>query len=182
MQKPQPLGGEHSAEKGDPGDVAARPVEASDVALLDRVTTIGKHNGNCRACDLGGQNRIATSGRSNHYRFAINQIGRERRQSIRLVFCKTVFDRYVSGFEVTVFTQAAAERVSQVGPVRLAQAGQVPDERHRLLGSPRDRPRRSRAAEQGDELAARNHSITSSACPSKAGGTVRSSALADLRL
>src|SRR5262245_51057029 len=42
-------------------------------------------------------------------------------------------------------------------------------------------PRR-RAANQRDELAAPHHSITSSACPSRAGGTMRSSALADLRL
>ena len=51
-----------------------------------------------------------------------------------------------------------------------------------LLPPRRHRPRRRRAAEQGDELAARRHSITSSARASSVGGTSRPSALAVLRL
>ena len=50
-----------------------------------------------------------------------------------------------------------------------------------LLRARRQRPRRRRAAEQRDELAAL-HSITSSARASSDGGTVRPSALAVLRL
>src|SRR5262245_44245554 len=46
-----------------------------------------------------------------------------------------------------------------------------------LLSTRRNRPRRSRAAEQRDELAAL-HSITSSAVESSVGGTVRPSILA----
>src|SRR5262245_29663219 len=54
--------------------------------------------------------------------------------------------------------------------------------RHRRLLRPRrERPRR-RAAEQRDELATPDHSITSSARASREGGTVRPSALAVLRL
>src|SRR5262249_12657603 len=51
-----------------------------------------------------------------------------------------------------------------------------------LLRAHRERPRGSRAAEQRDELAARTHSITSSAPPSRLSGTVRRSAVAVLRL
>src|SRR5262249_26227541 len=50
-----------------------------------------------------------------------------------------------------------------------------------LLRAGRERPRR-RAAEQCDELAASDHSITSSARVSKDGGTSRSTALAVVRL
>src|SRR5215469_15398662 len=50
-----------------------------------------------------------------------------------------------------------------------------------LLRARRNRPRRRRAAEQ-DEVAARDHSITSSARASSVGGTSRPSALAVLRL
>src|SRR5262249_60523682 len=53
-----------------------------------------------------------------------------------------------------------------------------------LLRSRPDRPRRRRATEQRDELAAhdlRAHSITSSAATCSVGGTVRPSALAVLR-
>ena len=51
-----------------------------------------------------------------------------------------------------------------------------------LLRARRERPRRRRAAEQRDELAAPFHSITSSARASSDGGTVRPSALAVFRL
>src|SRR5262249_10079828 len=55
------------------------------------------------------------------------------------------------------------------------------DAPHALLRPCRDRPR-PRTAEQRDELAARDHSITSSAMASKEGGTVRPSILAVLAL
>src|SRR5262245_13290863 len=51
-----------------------------------------------------------------------------------------------------------------------------------LLPARRNRPCRCCAAEQRDELAARDHSITSSARASSASGTVRPSALAVVRL
>src|SRR5262245_15285989 len=51
-----------------------------------------------------------------------------------------------------------------------------------LLRARRERPRRRRDAEQSDELAAVDHSITSSARSKVAVGTSRPSALAALRL
>src|SRR5262249_10967025 len=51
-----------------------------------------------------------------------------------------------------------------------------------LLRARRQWPRRRRAAEQRDELAAPYHSITSSARASSVSGTTRPSALAVLRL
>ena len=63
-------------------------------------------------------------------------------------------------------------------PFRRRYAVKHPDHRHhRLLRARRERPRR-RAAEQRDELAPRNHSITSSARDEQVGGTVRPSILA----
>src|SRR5262249_37308027 len=56
-----------------------------------------------------------------------------------------------------------------------------PDHRHRLLRAPRERPRRRSAAKKRDERASPDHSITSSARASSAGGTSRPSALAVLR-
>src|SRR5262245_3777187 len=53
---------------------------------------------------------------------------------------------------------------------------------HRLLPACRDRPRRRRAAEQRDDFAPPDHSITSSARPRSEMGTVRPSDLAVLRL
>src|SRR5262245_38074981 len=51
-----------------------------------------------------------------------------------------------------------------------------------LLRPRQERPPRRSAAEQRDELAPPNHSITSSARASRTSGTVRSSALAAFRL
>src|SRR5262249_41206011 len=51
-----------------------------------------------------------------------------------------------------------------------------------LLRARRERPRGCRAAKQRDELAARGHSITSSARAESAGGTSSPSALAVFRL
>src|SRR6516164_11667044 len=51
-----------------------------------------------------------------------------------------------------------------------------------LLRARRDRPRSRSAAEQSDELAPANHSITSSARASSLSGTIRPSAFAVLRL
>ena len=44
MQQPQRLGAKQVVEPGDPRDVAARPVEAGDVPLPDRVATKREHN------------------------------------------------------------------------------------------------------------------------------------------
>src|SRR5262249_50301935 len=52
----------------------------------------------------------------------------------------------------------------------------------RPLCARRQRPRRRRAAQQRDELAAPDHSITSSAATSNLSGTVKLKALAVLRL
>ena len=43
--------------------------------------------------------------RDNHGHLSANQIGRQCRQSIVLVFCPTVFDRHVAAFDIAGFTQ-----------------------------------------------------------------------------
>src|SRR5262245_7075143 len=65
-----------------------------------------------------------------------------------------------------------------------SQVHEYPDAAHplRLLRPCRKRPRRRRAAEQRDELAPPDHSITSSASNCSALGTSRPSALAVCRL
>src|SRR5262249_36274409 len=75
---------------------------------------------------------------------------------------------------------AEADEVSCVGFGR-APAEQPDDLSRRLLCLRGNRPR-SRAAKQRDELAALDHSITSSARASSVGGMSRPSALAVLRL
>src|SRR5262245_43403635 len=66
---------------------------------------------------------------------------------------EAVFDGYVAAFDVSGVTQAATERIREMGSVVSSNAGQEPDHRRRrLLRTRRHRPRR-RAAEQRGEVA-----------------------------
>src|SRR5262245_48501611 len=100
-----------------------------------------------------------------------------------LVFCETVFDRHIAAVDITGFTQAATERGREIGPVILTERVQEPDHRHRrLLRARRERPRDRHAAEQRDELAPPDHSITWSARSRNDSGMVKPSAFAVVRL
>src|SRR5262245_62033888 len=82
--------------------------------------------------------------------------------------------------------KSACNTVDRIGPRHICRWRSTKYKRdHRQLGGLlrpcRERPRR-RAAEQGDELAAADHSITSSAMATNVDGTTRPSALAALRL
>jgi len=94
-----------------------------------------------------------------------------------------VFDRHVPALDIARFLQPLTECI-QHGPVSVERcAVEKPDHRRRsLLRARRQRPRRSRAAKQRDELATAAHSITSSAMASSPGAKLRPNALAVLRL
>src|SRR5262249_36221747 len=101
------------------------------------------------------------------------------RFDIIAIMAKLVGD--VAPFDITEVAHPAHEFLAE----RIVARGSrldVPDTRRlaRLLRVRRERPRDSRAADQGDELAA-FHSITSSAATCRLSGTVSPSALAVLR-
>jgi hypothetical protein len=60
---------------------------------------------------LGGQDRVGASGGGDHRHFAVDQIGCQRRQSIRIILRKTVFDHDVPAFGVARFAQATTKRL-----------------------------------------------------------------------
>src|SRR5215468_9464880 len=104
-----------------------------------------------------------------------------RRKPVVLASRPEKFDGYVAALDITAVAQPLAESRDSVC-LRFRRAKtEVPDHRYRLLRPRRERPCRG-AAEQSDELAARNHSITSSARASSVGGTSMPSALAVFRL
>src|SRR5262249_31716805 len=100
-----------------------------------------------------------------------------------LILAPIVFDRDILTLDIAGVLEALTESAQTLHiPVRRRGVKKT-DHRHRRLLRPRpERPRRRRAAEQRDELAAATHSITSSARASSAGGTSRPSALAVFRL
>src|SRR5262249_30078979 len=95
------------------GDIAARPVEAGYVALLDRVAACREHDWDRGGRGLSSPDRSAPSGRDNHGHVAFDQIGRKCRQSIVLVFRETILDHHVAACDVAGFIQAAAESLRE---------------------------------------------------------------------
>src|SRR6516165_2797419 len=92
-----------------------------------------------------------------------------------------VLHRYVLALDIAGLVEALAEpgNNDHIGRSRVDEA----DNWHgRLLRARHERPRRSRAADERDELAALHHSITSSARPSSGSGIVRPRTLAVIRL
>src|SRR5262249_41202154 len=97
-----------------------------------------------------------------------------------------IFDRHIPALVITGSTEAATECLHKVCCCAGRRGVHVANDGHsRLLRARRERPRRCRAAEQRDELAAdhlRGHSMTSSAATSRPGGTVKPSAFAVFKL
>ena len=83
-----------------------------------------------------------------------DQIGRQRRQLIVLVFREAIFDRYVAALDIAALGYTAKKRIRKVGSVFSPDAGQEADHRHRQLLRPcAERPRSRRAADERDEIA-----------------------------
>ena len=165
-QQLQPLRPQHAAEKADARDVAARPVEAGDEAVPDRVAAGREDNRYRRGCGLGRERRIVVA--DDHGHRPADQISRQSRQPIRLIFRLAEFDRDVLALDEAGFLQALAERGHEVrrrrratccgesrppalpGCCARAASGHAPPRRRasvmnsrRLIRSPR---RRARAA------------------------------------
>ena len=74
--------------------ISARPGEAGDKTELDRVLAGDEYDRYCCCCRLGRQGNVFTR-RRDQCNLAANQIGRQLRKSIGLIFGKTVDDRHV---------------------------------------------------------------------------------------
>src|SRR5262245_38734451 len=132
-------------------------------------------------CRLGRQRHSRTSERGDHCNLPANQVGRQRRQSIDLIFAPAVYDRDVLALDIAAILEATVKSAKTVRVRVRRLAVEKPDHRHRrLLRARRDRPRR-RAAEQRDERATL-HSITSSASDSTFSENLIPSVFAVLRL
>src|SRR5207244_12873510 len=95
----------------------------------------------------------------------------------------SILDRNVAPFDEAGLLQTLLERLREYWIDIGWKAAEITDHGYRPLLRPRRyRPCSRRAAEQRDELAPPDHSITSSARASNVGGTVRPSAFAVLRL
>src|SRR6476659_6075063 len=120
--------------------------------------------------------------RSKNVHVQLKQLPRRIDNGSSLCCSPSVDQDEVQALDVSKLPQSVLESIDvRVWP---GTPGQKPDadEPARLLPDGHQRPRRCRSAEQRDELAPPNHSITSSARPSNGNGMERPSALAVLRL
>src|SRR5262245_44433150 len=111
-----------------------------------------------------------------------NQIVGQGGQSLQMILRPAVFNAQVSALDVAGVRQAATNRSNVLASCFERPGFEIADHRHRRLLRPRWKRPRRRAAEQRDEVAPADHSITSSAWASRVGGTSRPSAFAVLRL
>src|SRR5262249_48576836 len=155
--------------------------EAGNKTQLDRVTPGREYDRNRRGRRFGRQRRRCARRRDDGD-VLLNQIGRQRRQPVILVFRPAVLGCHVLTLDIADLLQALAKCAQTFGVVIERSRAEKPNHRYRrLLRARRYWPRHRRAADQRDELASR-HSITSSAAACSVSGTVRPSALAVLRL
>src|SRR5215813_2064862 len=177
MQQFKPLRLQSSTVKAYAGNVAARPIQAGDVAVFYRISPSDKDNG--YRCGRGfrrhqDQGRIADN---HHGHPTTDQISRHRRQSIGLILRPVEFDRHVAALNESSLAQALAKPQNAVGASSCCRAVEISDKGQRPLRAGRKRPCRSRSGKKGDEFAP-PHSITSSARRRTTSGTWRPSAFA----
>src|SRR5262249_17832752 len=114
------------------------------------------------------------------------KFGRVKPNAIGVAACPPVIDHHIAALPPAQLLQAPHECrfMKLCFRVVLTDRLEHADAPHALglLRASGERPCRCRAAEQRDEIATTDHSITSSAAMSNPGGTVRSSALAVFRL
>src|SRR5262245_24845741 len=127
--------------------------------------------------------RVGTVACNNDIDLEPDQLGRVFCGVFIAALCPAILNREVATIDPAEFTQPLHKSGNSFAFNRRVGA-QEPDGRQLscLLRLRRERPSGRRAAEQCDELAPPDHSITSSARASRDGGTSRPSALAVLRL
>ena len=147
MQQAEPLGFQRGAQIAYPGDVSARPAEASDEAMSNGIAPEGGDDWNCRRRSLGGQRGRVAAGRSKHGHRPVNEFRRLRRQPVILTERLAIFDHYVLTLDEAAFGQAPTERGQQMRALIGRPRAEVPDHRQRRLLRVRDeRPSCGRTA------------------------------------
>jgi len=89
--------------KFDVREIAVRPRQATHHAQPDRVTPHLKHDRDCRSCGFRGERDLGAAGRDDDGDLTIDQVRRERRQSVISTVCPLEFDRDVPALDVAGF-------------------------------------------------------------------------------
>src|SRR6516165_8992391 len=172
----QPPASERGFQDGEAGDVPARAVKPRDDAAGDGITHVHKDDRDRPRLPLDGNGRRGPA-RHDDVGFQADQLVCERWYPIDVSAGPTKVHPRAAAIGPTQARNSLSERGTATLRLRIRivfiGGPEHADAPHplALLRPRRKRPRRCRAAEKRDELAAPDHSITSSAVASSVGGT-----------
>src|SRR5262249_12630269 len=89
--------------------VAARSIQARNETKLDRIISCQEHDRNGFGHLLGGKGRRNATGCGNNRERMGDEIGGKRRQAIVMTFRPTIFDGYVSSFDIAWLIEPLTE-------------------------------------------------------------------------
>src|SRR5262249_54712459 len=170
------------SKRAHPSHLAAGTREAIDEAPADRVGRERHHNRDCVGCLHRGPDRCIAADHE-HINRQTGELVRKTEETIQASFSATLFELEVLTLDIAEVAEPKQKLTAQIGHDRVCWPTRLEityADKFRLRPR-RNRPRR-RPAKQCDELAATDHSITSSALASNDGGTLSPSILADFRL
>src|SRR5262245_12485391 len=176
-QELQSFGAEVGTKHGVAGDIAARAGKARHQAHTHWIADADHYDRDRRRRSLGRFDRRRAVCRDQVDR-APDELAHRRGEAVRHSLAVAVFIVDALALDIAELAQRLAEAMPHRRVVNDANARYT----RRLLRVCRNRPRGRRAAEQRDELAPVDHSITSSARASNDAGTSRPSAFAVFRL
>src|SRR5215831_8280331 len=174
-QEFEPLAGKIGGLGRQTGDVAARSRQAWYEAGADRIVRRREHDRDNR-CHLLCR-KHGPSHRYDHIDLESDELNGNLAEALGTSLGPTILDRQGAALDPAEFAQSLNKGGYPCTPSRRRARSKEPNDRHLrwLLRSRCEGPCR-RAADQRDEVATTDHSITSSARASSAGGTVRPSA------
>src|SRR5258708_3390792 len=151
-QQVEPLGRKLMAKAGHSRDIAARPVQAGNEAVLHGVRSDHEDDRYSGGGCLRRQGRAGSAGCDDHGHLIADEISSHCRQSLDLTIRPAVYHRHVLALDVAGFLEALTEP-GQEDVLCGRTSVEEPDHRHRRLLRTRDERPSGRAAEKRDELA-----------------------------
>src|SRR5262249_18955434 len=108
MQQRQPLGPEFTDERIKPRQVASRPIEARNKPKLHRDIAGTEHDWDAGSCSLSRESGYEPR-RDDYGHSKLDQISRQRWQSVSLVSPPAIFDHQIPAFNVAGLVQTTPE-------------------------------------------------------------------------
>src|SRR5262245_28552818 len=166
LQKSQTFGHLLGKQRTDASEIAPRSIEAGNETDRNGVRAGDEYDGYRCGCCLGRESRPFSADGNNDSHLPLHERSRKRRQPVVLTIGPAVVDYDVLTLDKASFVQSLANDGDKMGISCGGTAAEESNHRQPTLLGARlccEWPRSRRSTEQRDELAALDHSITSSA-------------------